>query len=47
VRRALLIARESEVLGWEAERMSDYADFNPRRRGILNAYLREALHGRA
>lgn len=45
--RPLLIARESEVLGWEAERMSDYADFNPRRRAILDAYLREPLRGRA
>lgn len=39
----LLIRRESDVLGWEAERMTDYADFNPRRADILALYLNEPL----
>ena len=39
----LLVRRADEVLGWEAERMSDYADFNPRRAGIMAAYLDEPL----
>ena len=39
----LLVRQADEVLGWEAERMSDYADFNPRRAGILAAYLDEPL----
>lgn len=41
--RPLLVPRESDALGWEGERMTDYADFNPRRAGILALYLREPL----
>ena len=39
----LLLRQESEVLGWEAERMTDYADFNPRRAAILARYRDEPL----
>jgi len=31
------------VLAWEAEQMSDYADFNPRRAGILDVFLHAPL----
>jgi predicted nucleotidyltransferase len=41
--RQLLVRRPDDVLGWEAERMSDYGDFNPRRSEILDVYLREPL----
>jgi predicted nucleotidyltransferase len=41
--RQLRVTRADDVLGWEAERMSDYADFNPRRAEILAAYLDEPL----
>ena len=41
--RPLLVRRESDVLGWEAERMTDYAEFNPRRADILALYLHEPL----
>jgi uncharacterized protein len=41
--RQLLVRCPDDVLGWEAERMSDYADFNPRRADILAAYLNEPL----
>ena len=39
----LLVRRESDVLVWEAERMTDYAEFNPRRSDILAQYLHESL----
>lgn len=42
---SLLVRREDDVLGWEAERMTDYADFNSRRAGILATYLDEPLRG--
>jgi len=45
--RQLLVRREDDVLGWEAERMSDYADFNPRRAEILAAYMDEPLVDRS
>ncbi|SFF64532.1 Nucleotidyltransferase domain-containing protein [Fontimonas thermophila] len=45
--QTLRITNESEVLGWEAERMSAYADFNPRRRDIVDHYLRQTLRGPA
>jgi predicted nucleotidyltransferase len=41
--RQLLVRQPDAVLGWEAERMTDYADFNPRRADILAAYLHEPL----
>lgn len=41
--RALLIQNADETLGWEAERMTDYALFNPRRADIVEQYLREPL----
>ncbi len=41
--RALLIQDEDETLGWEAERMTDYALFNPRRADIIEQYMREPL----
>lgn len=41
--RPLLVRHESDVLAWEAERMTDYADFNPRRADILAQYLHEPL----
>jgi uncharacterized protein len=44
--RALFIRRAADVLAWEAERMTDYADFNPRRAQIIDAYLREPLRVR-
>lgn len=40
----LLVRRAADVLVWEAERMTDYAEFNPRRSEILSMYLREPLH---
>lgn len=39
----LLVRRASEVLCWEAERMTDYALFNPRRAEIVERYLSEPL----
>lgn len=39
----LLVQRASDVLGWEAERMTDYAHFNPRRAEIVERYLSEPL----
>ena len=32
-----------DLLAWEAERMTDYADFEPRRAAIVEMYLREPL----
>lgn len=39
----LHVANEAKTLTWEAERMTDYADFQPRRVAILDRYLREPL----
>jgi len=39
----LLVQRASDVLGWEAEQMTDYALFNPRRAEIVERYLSEPL----
>jgi predicted nucleotidyltransferase len=41
----LLVRHPGDVLGWEAEQMSDYADLNPRRAGILASYLQEPVRG--
>jgi predicted nucleotidyltransferase len=41
--QALFIHKPSAVLEWEAVQMSDYADFNPRRSGILDRYLHSPL----
>jgi predicted nucleotidyltransferase len=41
--RQLSVQRPDETLAWEAEKMTDYADFNPRRRELLDMYLREPL----
>lgn len=41
--RQLLVRRENDVLAWEAERMSEYANFNPRRQEIISQYLHEPL----
>jgi predicted nucleotidyltransferase len=41
--RQLQVRRPSEVLAWEAEQMTDYALFQPRRTGILARYLNEPL----
>ena len=37
----LLVRREEETLAWEAERMTDYGLFNPRRADIVEQYMRE------
>lgn len=41
--RQLLVQRKADVLEWEAERMTDYQDFNPRRADIVDLYLRGPL----
>lgn len=41
--RQLLVRNEAETLAWEAERMTDYALFNPRRADIVEQYVREPL----
>jgi hypothetical protein len=41
--RQLLVRRVPDVLRWEAERMADYADLNPRRKDILAVYLNDPL----
>lgn len=41
--RQLLVRRKADVLEWEAERMTDYADFNPRRSDIIDLYLHKPL----
>ena len=41
--RQLLVRRPSDVLVWEAERMTDYMLFNPRRAEIVSMYMREPL----
>lgn len=38
--------RPSDSLIWEAERMTDFADFNPRRADILDLYLKQPLRTR-
>lgn len=39
----LVVRDPARVLEWEAERMTDYGAFNPRRTAILSRYLREPL----
>ena len=34
---------KDHTLAWEAERMTDYSEFNPRRAELLDMYLREPL----
>lgn len=41
--KPLIIRREADTLAWEAERMTDYAQFSPRRAEIVDAYMREPL----
>lgn len=41
--RPLAMRRDMHTLAWEAERMTDYAEFNPRRAQIINSYMREPL----
>lgn len=41
--RPLAMQREAQTLAWEAERMTDYAEFNPRRAQIIDSYMREPL----
>ena len=39
-----LFDRDTEhTLAWEAERMTDYSEFNPRRAELLDMYLRKPL----
>ena len=39
-----LIDRDKEhTLAWEAERMTDYSEFNPRRAELLDMYLHDPL----
>lgn len=40
----LLFSRDAaQTLAWEAERMTDHADFNARRAALLDMYLRKPL----
>jgi hypothetical protein len=41
--RPLFIQRELDTLVWEAEKMSDCADFNPRRTAIVDLYMKASL----
>lgn len=41
--RPLFIRRKSDTLAWEAEKMSDCADFNPRRTAIVDLYMKGSL----
>lgn len=41
--RSLYARDPDEVIGWEAEQMTDYAAFNPRRADVLSLYLRDPL----
>lgn len=41
--RLLYSSEPERTLAWEAERMTDYADFQPRRAALLDLYLREPL----
>ena len=41
--RPLLIQQQSQTLVWEAEKMSDYADFKPRRAAIVDLYMQASL----
>ena len=44
--RELFSRNELQTLAWEAERMTDYSDFNLRRAPLLDMYLREPLRSR-
>ena len=41
--RPLLVRRRDATVQWEAQQMTDYADFQPRRADIIEAYLRGPL----
>lgn len=41
--RQLTVRKEDETLAWEAERMTDYGLFNPRRADIIERYMHEPL----
>lgn len=41
--RALLVRQGGPTLQWEAQQLTDYADFQPRRAAIVHAYLHEPL----
>jgi predicted nucleotidyltransferase len=41
--RQLLVTRADDVLCWEAERMTEYAEFNPRRADIVALYLSDPV----
>ncbi|MGH8229603.1 MAG: type VII toxin-antitoxin system MntA family adenylyltransferase antitoxin [Steroidobacteraceae bacterium] len=41
--RALRVRAPAETLTWEAEQMTNYADFNPRRAALVSLYLEEPL----
>lgn len=41
--RPLFIQQASDTLVWEAEKMSDYSDFNPRRAAIVDLYMNAPL----
>ncbi|MGH8261654.1 MAG: type VII toxin-antitoxin system MntA family adenylyltransferase antitoxin [Steroidobacteraceae bacterium] len=43
--RPLRVQSEADTLAWEAEQMTAYADFEPRRAALLSLYLREPLTG--
>lgn len=42
----LFVTRPADTLVWEAECMTDYAAFNPRRADILDLYLKQPLRAR-
>lgn len=44
--RPLWVRQRDATLQWEVQQMSDYADFQPRRAAIVNAYLHEPLRER-
>ena len=39
----LFVRRQADTLVWEAEKMSDCADFNPRRAAIVDLYMKASL----
>lgn len=39
----ITVRRPADVLAWEAERMTDFALYNPRRADIVEMYMREPL----
>ena len=41
--RALLVRRRDETLEWEGRQLTDYEDFQPRRAGIIDAFLHDPL----